>query len=90
MSERDLPGPAHLPPHPRINRGAPDDCVRRAGRQPLHRAPNRLEHQEKSVRTARHYRTVIIQPGRQTLTAADPLPDDLRDALATIGSTGAH
>ena len=45
---------------------------------------------KKFVRTARHYRTVIIQPGRQTLTAADPLPDDLRDALATIGSTGAH
>jgi len=25
-----------------------------------------------------------------TLTAADPLPDDLCDALAKIGGTGAH
>jgi hypothetical protein len=33
---------------------------------------------------------VKIKAGRQTLTAADPLPDDLRDALAKIGSTGVH
>jgi len=32
---------------------------------------------------------VKIKAGRQTLTAADPLPDDLRDALAKIGA-GAH
>jgi hypothetical protein len=30
------------------------------------------------------------QSRRQTLTAADPLPDDLCDALAKIGGTGAH
>jgi hypothetical protein len=36
------------------------------------------------VRTARRYRTVQIQAGSQTLTAEDPLPDDLRDALAQI------
>nr|WP_328829992.1 IS1634 family transposase [Nocardioides acrostichi] len=36
------------------------------------------------VRTARRYRTVQIRAGGQTLTAADPLPDDLRDALALI------
>jgi hypothetical protein len=42
------------------------------------------------VRTARHYRTVRIKAGRQTLTAADPLPDDLRDALATIDDGHAH
>ena len=46
-----------------------------------------IEHQtgwsiKKFVRTARRYRTVQIRAGRQTLTAADPLPDDLRDALA--------
>ena len=40
---------------------------------------------KKFVRTARRYRTVQIKVGQQTLTAADPLPDDLRDALATIG-----
>jgi len=41
------------------------------------------------VRTARRYRTVQIKAGRQTLTAADPLPDDLRDALGKIGA-GVH
>jgi hypothetical protein len=46
---------------------------------------------KKFVRTARRYKTVQIQAGRQTLTAADPLPDDLRDALATIYSPdGVH
>jgi hypothetical protein len=32
------------------------------------------------VRTARRYRTIEIQAGTHTITAADPLPDDLRDA----------
>jgi hypothetical protein len=54
-----------------------------------------IEHQtgwsiKKFVRTARHYRTVKIKAGRQTGTAADPLPDDLRDALAKIGRSGMH
>jgi hypothetical protein len=35
----------------------------------------------KFVKTARRYRTVQIQAGRQTITAADPVPDDLRQAL---------
>jgi hypothetical protein len=39
---------------------------------------------KKFVRTARRYRTVEIRLGRHTLTAADPLPRDLRDALALI------
>ncbi len=38
----------------------------------------------KFVKTARRYRTIQIQAGRQTITAADPLPDDLRQALETI------
>jgi Transposase DDE domain len=38
----------------------------------------------KFVRTARRYRTIQIQAGPQTITAADPLPDDLRDALRQI------
>lgn len=45
---------------------------------------------KKFVRTTRRYRTVQIKAGRQILTAADPLPDELRDALAKIGSAGAH
>ena len=45
---------------------------------------------KKFVRTARRYRTVHIKAGRQILTAADPLPDDLRDALAKISSAGVH
>jgi len=39
---------------------------------------------KKFVRTARRYRTVQIRAGKQILTAADPLPRDLRDALALI------
>ena len=45
---------------------------------------------KKFVRTARRYRTVQIKSGRQILTAADPLPDDLRNALAKLGRTGVH
>ena len=50
-----------------------------------------IEHQtgwsiKKFVRTARRYRTVQIRSGRQTLTAADPLPED----LAKIASHSAH
>jgi hypothetical protein len=39
---------------------------------------------KKFVRTARRYRTIEIQAGTHTITAADPLPDDLRDALNAI------
>ena len=54
-----------------------------------------LEHQtgwsiKKFVRTARRFRTVKIQAGRQTLTAAEPLPDDLAEALTKIRGSGAH
>jgi hypothetical protein len=38
----------------------------------------------KFVRTARRYRTIQIRAGQQILTAEDPLPPDLRDALALI------
>ena len=38
------------------------------------------------VRTARRYRTIQIQAGPHVLTAADPLPDDLRQVLAAITS----
>ena len=45
---------------------------------------------KKFVRTARRYRTVQIKAGRQILTAADPLPDDLRHALAKISGRLEH
>jgi transposase len=38
----------------------------------------------KFVKTARRYRTIQIQAGPQTITAADPVPDDLRQALEAI------
>jgi hypothetical protein len=47
---------------------------------------------KKFVRTARRYRTITIQAGPHTIAAADPVPDDLRAALAKINnaSRGAH
>jgi hypothetical protein len=39
---------------------------------------------KKFVRTARRYRTIRIRAGVHTLTAANLLPDDLRDALKQI------
>ena len=45
---------------------------------------------KKFVRTARRYRTVKIKTGNQTLTAADPLPDDLLNALIKVRADGAH
>jgi transposase len=45
-----------------------------------------IEHQtgwsiRRFVKTARRYRTIQIQAGPHTITAADPLPEDLRTAL---------
>jgi hypothetical protein len=46
---------------------------------------------KKFVTTARRYRTVHIRAGDQILTAADPLPDELRNTLKQIhGWDGAH
>ncbi len=45
----------------------------------------------KFVRTARRYRIIEIQAGPHAITAADPLPDDLRETLDRIhGRTSAH
>jgi hypothetical protein len=41
----------------------------------------------KFVKTARRYRTIEIQAGQQTITAVDPLPEDLRQALDAINSS---
>jgi transposase len=48
-----------------------------------------IEHQtgwsiRKFVRIARRHRTIEIQAGPHTITAADPLPGDLRSALEAI------
>ena len=45
----------------------------------------------KFVRTARRHRTIEIQDGDHTITAADPLPGDLRTALDRAHrNSGAH
>jgi hypothetical protein len=46
----------------------------------------------KFVKTARRYRTIQIQAGDHVITAAQPLPGDLRQAIAAISSPpgGAH
>ena len=38
------------------------------------------------VKTARRYRTIQIQAGQHTVTAANPLPDDLRQALSAMNA----
>lgn len=43
---------------------------------------------KKFVTTARRYRTVQIKAGTHTITAADPLPDDLQKLINAI--RGAH
>jgi hypothetical protein len=40
------------------------------------------------ARTARRYRTVQIRAGQQLITAADPVPAELRDALNSISNPG--
>jgi hypothetical protein len=45
----------------------------------------------KFVKKARRYRTIQIQAGPHTITAADPLPGNLRQALDQInGRSAAH
>jgi hypothetical protein len=39
------------------------------------------------VKTTRRYRTIEIQAGNHTVTAADPVPDDLQAALDAIHGT---
>jgi hypothetical protein len=39
---------------------------------------------KKFVRTTRRYRSIQIRAGQHVLTAEDPLPPGLRDALALI------
>ena len=83
-------GPPDLPPHPRIDRGPPD-----ASCSP--RWPSATGSRPKPVGASRNSSAPPaatapsqIKAGRQTLTAADPLPDDLAEALAKIRGAGAH
>ena len=46
---------------------------------------------KKFVKTTRRYRTIHIQAGDHTITAADPLPDDVATAIEAIKRrSGAH
>jgi len=45
---------------------------------------------KKFVRTARRYRTVQKRAGQQTLTATEPLPNDLAEVLAQIDTQNVH
>jgi hypothetical protein len=38
----------------------------------------------KLVQTARRYREIKLQAGQHTITAADPIPDDLPQALDAL------
>jgi hypothetical protein len=45
----------------------------------------------KFIKTTRRYRTIQVQAGQHTITAADPLPPDLQDALNALNRLrGAH
>jgi hypothetical protein len=81
-----LLGASQVSPQAGIDRGSPDDRVRHSGGRPLDRAPNRLEYQQIRAQRARRYRAVHIRAGRQTLTAADSLPDDVSEGIAAIHS----
>jgi transposase len=41
----------------------------------------------KFVKTARRYRTIQIQAGAHVITAADPLPGELRQAIEAINAS---
>ena len=41
----------------------------------------------KFVRTTRRYKTIQIRAGDHVITAADPLPDELRRAIEAINSS---
>ena len=75
-------GPADLPPQTRVDRSPPRGRVRRPRRRPRDRAQDWSI--KKFVQTARRHLTIAIRAGRNVLTAEEPLPADLRDALAQI------
>ena len=84
---QNRPGrPADLPPHPRLDRA--HLIIVFAALAVSRRVENTTGWSIKRfVTTARRYRTIQIQAGQHTITAADPLPDDLHAALDTIHGT---
>jgi hypothetical protein len=65
----------------------------RRGRCDGRRSPRRTQTGwsiKKFVRTSRRYYSVQIKAGRQILTAADPLPGDLCEAIVKIGGKLEH
>ena len=78
-------GPAGLPPQARIDRGPPDHRVRRPGRQPLDRAPNRLEHQE--IRPHRPPLPHRPDPSRTAKPSPPPTPYPTTSAKPSPRST---
>jgi hypothetical protein len=44
---------------------------------------------KKFIKTVRRYRTIHIQAGAHVITAADPLPDDIRRILEAIKTRAA-
>ena len=69
----------HLPPPAPVHRGPPDHRHRRPCHGPLAGDHHRLVHQ-----TPDHHRTITINIAGHTLTAADPLPPNLTQALHNI------
>jgi len=58
--------------------------------RPLHPATAVAEQAPHMPCGPRRYRSLEIQAGDQTITAEDPLPDDLAAALKTIHRGNAH
>jgi hypothetical protein len=86
MAKSDLQDPAGPSPQVRLDRGASDHRLRGAGGQPLDRAPDRIVNpqiRQDSPALPNHR----IQAVLHTITAADPLPDDFRQALDAINRT---
>jgi len=88
-----------LTPIRRSRRQLSNALVAQASRRPEQSVSKWIEHRtgrsiKKLVPTAHRHRpppaTVQIKAGRQIVTAADPLPDNLRDALTKVLTYSAH
>ena len=89
MSKTRPASPAYLSPQTRIHRRPP--AVVFAALAVSHWIEGRTGQTiKKLVRTLRRYRTIQIHRGSHILSAEDPLPDDVRRALAAIHTDAAH
>jgi hypothetical protein len=85
------PALAHLPTHPRVDRGLPEHRGRHPGRQPSARTPNRLGHSEiRAYHPPLPHPSRSRPPPRSSQLPVDPLPHDLRDAHLKIRADSAH